>query len=154
MRLMWPWCHLVQWFVYWHLFWCMWKRALKGSYRHTHSEEDKDGKNSLLDGREEKVREMEPKRYTPGADYIIHHSQTIVANMSFILLKLLLPSRGPLCALTNASHLNTHKHIVFSLCTVCVQLVESITGLLGRFYVRREAGVEEYCSVLMELCFC
>lgn len=23
------------------------------------------------------------ERYTPGADYIIHHSQSIVANMSF-----------------------------------------------------------------------
>lgn len=100
----------------------------------------------------EKVREMEQKRYTPRADYIIHHSQSIVANMSFILLKLPLPSQGPLCALTNTSQ-HTQTYCILSL-YCCVQLVESITGLLGRRRVRRGAGVEEYCTVLMELCFC
>lgn len=72
---------------------------------------------------------MEQRRYTPRADYIIHHSQSIVANMSFILLKLPLPSQGPLCALTNTSQ-HTQTYCILSL-YCCVQLVESITGLLG-----------------------
>lgn len=43
------------------------------------------GEKKTLEQREEgKVRETEKsERYTPGADYIIHHSQSIVANMSF-----------------------------------------------------------------------
>lgn len=72
---------------------------------------------------------MEQRRYAPRADYIIHHSQSIVANMSFILLKLPLPSQGPLCALTNTSQ-HTQTYCILSL-YCCVQLVESITGLLG-----------------------
>lgn len=52
------------------------------------------------------------------------------------------------------THHNTHKHIVFSSLYCCVQLAESITGLLGRCCVRRGAGVEEQCTVLMEPCFC
>lgn len=58
------------------------------------------------------MREMEQKKYAPGANYIIHHSQSIVANMSFILLKLLLPSQGPFCAFTNTSQ---HTNILYSL---------------------------------------
>lgn len=66
------------------------------------------------------MREMQQKSYTLGADYIIHHSQSIVANMSFILLKLPLPSQGPLCTLTNTSqHTQTYCILsLYSLCTV------------------------------------